>query len=109
MAPIILLPPMAGSLAIASATPTGTQSHLINQCSPPRYPVRISHHIPYTLTAGSTFHIATSLQFNSYFPLPRMTMPILSTFDKRSQYSGRAPLNFFLLCSPIGSWFRDPF
>jgi hypothetical protein len=38
-----------------------TQSHLIHQCSPTRYPVWTSHHILYTLTVGSTFHIATSL------------------------------------------------
>jgi hypothetical protein len=108
-APLILRPPTASRLVIASAKPAGTQSHLIHQCSPTRYPVRASHHIPYTLTVGSTFHIATSLQFNSYFLLPRMTMPILSTCDKRSQYSGCAPPHIFFFCSPSGSWFRNPF
>ncbi len=109
MAPLILPPPTAGRLAIASAKPTGTQSHLMHQCSPTHYPVWTSHHIPYTLTVGSMFDIATSLQFNSYFLLLRMTMPIPSTCDKRSQYSGRAPPNIFSFCSPSGSWFRDPF
>ncbi len=93
--PLILPPPTAGRLAIASEKPTGMQSHLIHQCSPTRYPVWTSHHIPYTLTVGSTFHIATSLQFNSYFLLPQMTMPIPSICDKRSQYSSRAPPNIF--------------
>ena len=101
--PLTSPPPTADRLAIASAQMTGTRSHLTHQCSPTHYPVRSSHHTPSTSTAGSTFHIATSLHFNSYFPLLRITMPIPSTFDKRSQYSGRAPQFFsFAAQSDLG-------
>ncbi len=109
MAPLILPPPTVGRLAITSAKPTGMRFYLIHQCSPTSYPVLISHHIPYTLTAGSTFHIATSLQFNSYFPMPRMTMPILSTCDKRSQYSARTPPNIFSFAAHLDLGFATHF